>query len=112
MISSSNNDANNNDSSTLTFLVKTRNDRFSSFKQKDVRHGPGVVFLPESDTRFCTAICLVRELGMRTFMKVDIEGLDDVFVRSLAKINDVENRTKYVLVDNVTKRKLDILVAP
>lgn len=60
-------------------------------------------------TRSCAD--LIREFGTPTYMKVDIEGLDDVCVRSLAEVTDIEKRPKYVSVENVNGRKVDMLIA-
>lgn len=118
-LSSSSESGTTTTNNTLNFWVNTHNDRFSSFKQQTGCRGPAGVFMSEGDTTFCTSISvqtrscadLLREFGTPTYMKVDIEGLDDVCVQSLAEITEVERRPRYVSVENVNGRKLDMLIA-
>lgn len=101
----------------LTFWVNTLNDRFSSFKERTGCRGRSGVFLDPGNHTYCRPITvptrscvdLVREFGTPEYMKVDIEGLDNACVASLAELEYQSMRPKYVSIENVNRAKLRLL---
>lgn len=101
----------------LTFWVNTVNHKFSSFKERTGCRSPYGAFLGTGNHSYCRSITvrtrscanLVHEFGTPDYMKVDIEGLDNVCVTSLAELKDTRKRPKYVSIENVNRVKVRLL---
>lgn len=95
----------------LTFWRNVRNDKFSSFDEKlGCRDAWGHRRDEQTPYKFCekisvrTRTCqdLVEEFGTPTYMKIDIEGMDMVCLRSLEGLT-ISKRPKFVSIENVWK---------
>lgn len=106
------------DGEGLTFWVNTVTDRFSSFKENTGCRDLNGVFQRPGNHTYCKPITvptrscadLVREYGTPNYMKVDIEGLDNACVASLADLEDSVEKPKYVSIENVNSVKVRLLV--
>lgn len=111
----------------LQFWVNRKVDKFSSFKERSgCRDSFGKYLEPTDDqaviekrrreicystlvpTRTCAS--LIQEFGVPSYAKIDIEGLDYTCVESIATL-PVNQRPKYISVENVFPSSVDLLVS-
>lgn len=92
-------------STAMTFFVNNRNAAWSSFVEEIGSRGGDFEKISIETT---TLKELLAEFGMPYYLKIDIEGYDDIAV---AELQTVKDRPKYVSLENGYPRTLDLLVS-
>ena len=100
----------------LVFWSNTKNNKFSSFKQRTGCRSPRGDFLEEGNVTFCEKVemevmsCqdLVDIYGTPVYMKIDIEGMDRACLLALGNL-PAARRPRYVSKENVAEADVAIL---